>query len=112
MTKDDFIRKYAEYKQICGAIPKQRDFLKFVGVHSRQLTALFGRDAYSKVQRECGDDANKLDLVRTPVGTIMRQYGDLALELGTLPNSSDWIHHQLKPSIEGLNKRPHHIKWS
>ena len=112
MTKDDFIRKYAEYKQVCGAIPKQRDFLKFVGVHSRQLTALFGRDAYSKMQRECGDDANKLDLVRTPVETIMRQYGDLALELGTLPNSSDWIHRKLKPSIEGLSKRPHHIKWS
>lgn len=112
MTKDNFIRKYAEYKQIYGAIPKQRDFLKFVGVHKRQLTALFGRDAYSKVQRACGDDANKLDLVRTPMETIMRQYGNLALELGTLPNSSDWIHRQLKPSIEALYKRPHHIKWS
>lgn len=112
MIKEEFIDKYREYKDAYGMIPKQRDFLKFVGVHSRQLTAMFGRDAFSKLQRECGDDANKLDLERTPRETIMRRYGDLALELGTLPNSSDWMHRQLRPSVAGLNKRPHCIKWS
>lgn len=112
-TKEDFIRKYAEYKTAHGAVPKQREFLKYVGVHSRQLTALFGRDAYSKLQSECGDDPNKLDFERTPLEVIMRQYGDLALELGAgaLPNSSDWIHRGLRPSIAGLAKKPHFIKW-
>jgi hypothetical protein len=111
-TKDDCIRKYAEYKDATGTIPKKKDFLEFAGIHSRQLTELFGRDPYSKLQRECGDDANKLNLERTPQETIMRQYGDLALELGVLPNSSDWIHRQLRPSVEGLAKRPHFITWS
>ena len=111
-SKDDCILKYAEYKTTHGAIPKKKDFFKFAGIHERQLTTLFGRDAYSKLQRECGDEANKLDLERTPRETIMRQYGDLALELGMLPNSSDWIHHQLRPSIGGLGKKPHFIVWS
>lgn len=109
-TKEDFIRKYAEYKTAYGAVPKQRKFLKYVGAHSRKLTALWGRDAYSKLQSECGDDPNKLDLERTPLEVIMRQYGDLALELGVLPNSSDWIYRDLRPSIAGLVKKPHFIK--
>lgn len=58
-SKDDCVRKYAEYKTIHEAIPKKKDFFKFAGIHERQLTALFGRDAYSKLQRECGDEANK-----------------------------------------------------
>ncbi len=111
-SKDDCILKYAEYKEAYGTIPKVRDFLKFAGIHGRQLTALFGRDAYSKLQRECGDEANKLDLERTPRETIMRQYGDLALKLGEPPNSSDWMHHRLRPSISGLEKSPHFITWS
>ena len=111
-SKDDCLRKYAEYKTTYGVIPKKKDFFKFAGIHERQLTTLFGRDAYSQLQRECGDEANKLDLERTPRETIMRQYGDLALELGVLPNSSDWMHRQLRPSIGGLGKRPHFIIWS
>lgn len=111
-TKEGFIHKYAEYKTAHGVIPKQREFLKYVGVHSRQLTALFGRDAYSKLQSECGDDPNKLDFERTPLEVIMRKYGDLALTLQDLPNSSDWIHHGLRPSIAGLAKKPHFITWS
>ncbi|MBS0180983.1 MAG: hypothetical protein JSS39_01160 [Nitrospira sp.] len=111
-TKEDFIRKYAEYKMAHGVVPKQREFLKYVGAHSRKLTALWGRDAYSKLQSECGDDPNKLDFERTPLEVIMRQYGDLALELGDLPNSSDWIYRDLRPSIAGLVKKPHFIKWA
>ncbi len=111
-TKDDCIRKYAEYKDTNGTIPKKKDFFKFAGIHERQLTALFGREAYSKLQQECGDEANKLDFERTPRETIMRQYGDLALELEELPNSSDWIHRQLRPQISGLAKTPHFITWS
>jgi hypothetical protein len=111
-SKDDCVRKYAEYKTIYKAIPKRDEFLKFAGIHERQLIALFGRDAYSKLQRECEDEANKLDLERTPRETIMRRYGDLALKSGVLPNSSDWMQHQLKPQIDGLRKRPHFIPWS
>src|SRR2546425_3526187 len=114
ISKDDCIRKYAEFKATYGSIPEWRDFIKFAKIPRRQLTVLFGRDAYSKLQRECGDEANKLVLERTPRETIMRQYGDLALETlksGGLPNSSDWIHRNLRPSIDGLRKRPHFIPW-
>lgn len=111
-SKDDLIRKYKEYKDKHQAIPKFEDFCKFAGIPRRQLASLFGRDAYAKLQHECGDEANKLILERTPREAIMRRYGDLALKLGELPNSSDWMHSGLKPSISGLEQTPHFIKWS
>jgi hypothetical protein len=112
ISKDDCLRLYAQYKDTHGAIPMYKDFLKFADINKRQLTELFGRDAYSNLQKAAGDKANNLDLKRTPRETIMRQYGDLALELGYLPNSSDWMHHQLRPSVEGLAKKPHSMRWS
>lgn len=111
-SKDDLVRKYKEYKDKHQAIPKLRDFCEFAETSSRQLASLFGRDAYAKLQQECGDEANKLILERTPREAIMRRYGDLALKLGELPNSSDWMHSGLKPSISGLEQKPHLIKWS
>src|SRR3989344_7385775 len=109
-SKDDCIQKYIEYKHKYHATPKHKDFLKFAGISDKQLTKLYGRDAYTKLQKECGDEANKLNLERTPTEKIMRQYGDLALELGELPRSSDWAHQELKPTLSGLEK-VHFIKW-
>lgn len=116
-TKDELIRKYQEYKNRYETIPKYEDFLKFAVTHWGELVAVFGRNAYTKLQQECGDEGNKLDLKRTPQESIMRQYGALALNLlesgvEELPRSSDWIHHKLKPSIDGLRKPPHCILWS
>lgn len=108
ISKEDCIRKYIAYKDKHHIRPKRDDFLKFAGISERQLISLYGRDAYTKLQKECGDEANKLEMERTPRETIMRQYGDLALELlelvGELPNSSDWMSRRLKPSRSGLEK--------
>ena len=112
VSKEACIKKYEEFKKEYGRIPKYREFLKYAGVNNRDLIKFFGDDAYSKLQVECGDIANKLILERTPRGKIMRQYGDLVLELGKLPSSSIWIHRGLKPGISGLEKEPHCIKWS
>ena len=112
ISKEACFKKYEEFKKEYGRIPKYREFLKYAGVNTRVLIKFFGDDAYSKLQVECGDIANKLILERTPRGEIMRQYGDLVLELGKLPSSSIWIHHGLKPGISGLEKEPHCIKWS
>src|SRR5438552_945792 len=112
IAKEYCKRKYVEYKESHQGTPKKDDFFKFAKIPERQLVSLYGRDAYTKLQEECGDEANKLNLERTPKETIMRQYGDLSLELEKLPNSSDWLHHRLRPSISGLGKAPHFIKWS
>lgn len=116
ISKDDCVRKYNEYKDNHRRIPKAEDFYEFAGINKRELQRVFGRDAYTELQKECGDEVNKWNLERTPRERIMRQYGDLALEtlerLRVLPNSSDWIHRGLRPSISGLEKKPHFIKWS
>src|SRR3989337_976140 len=112
ISKEACIKKYEEFKKEYGRIPKYKEFLKYAGVHQRVLIQCFGESAYSKLQVECGDIANKLSLERTPLEKIMRQYGDLVLELGKLPSSSSWTHRGLKPSVDGLAREPHYIKWS
>ncbi|MCX5721186.1 MAG: hypothetical protein NT179_04030 [Nitrospirae bacterium] len=101
-----------EYKDSHQGIPLRDDFLRFAKIPKGQLGILYGRDAYTELQKDCGDQANKWSRERTPREKIMRQYGDLALDLKELPNSSDWIHRRLTPSITGLNKQPHYMKWS
>lgn len=110
-SKETLLQKYEEYKKEFDRIPKYREFLRFAGIHGRVLVKIYGEDAYSKLQMECGDLANKLNLEKTPLEKIMRQYGDLALEAGKLPSSSVWIHQGLKPTISGLERSPHFIKW-
>lgn len=112
ITKEDLIQKYKEFKEKNNEIPSVKEFCKYAGIHRRKLEQIYGDNAYSKFQIECGDIANKLNLVRTPREKIMRQYGDLALELGKLPLQSNWIHKGLRPTLEGIAKPPHSIKWS
>jgi len=111
-SKDHCILKYNEYKRTYGAVPKFREFCKFAEITEGYLVTLYGRDAFAQLQRECGDVANKLMLERIPRDHIMKQYGDLALELNALPNSADWIYRKLVPGPSGLKKSPHSIKWS
>lgn len=112
ITKEYCIQKYHEYKETFKKIPKFREFNKFAGLREDHVVKLYGENAYSKLQVECGDAANKLNLELFPRGTIMRQYGDLTLELGKLPTTSHWIHKGLKPTIDGLRREPHEIRWS
>lgn len=111
-TKEICITKYQEYKATYNRIPKYDEYLKFSGIPKRHLIQLFGKDAYSHLQIECGDKASKLNLIRTSNDKIMRQYGDLSIELGRIPTTSDWIYKGYKPSTSGLEKTPHNIKWS
>lgn len=112
VTKEYCQEKYREFKNVHSGVPLRKEFLRFAKMPRGQLGILYGRDAYSKLQKDCGDEANKLNLERTPREKIMRQYGDLAKHLKELPRSSDWVHHGLRPSISGLEKAPHFIKWS
>ncbi len=112
VSKEDCIQKYEEFKKENGRIPKYREFLVYAGFGKRDLIKIFGGDAYSKLQVECGDIANKLSMERTPLEKIMRQYGDLALNLKQLPSSSVWLHRGLKPDQSGLAKAPHYIQWN
>jgi hypothetical protein len=109
----EFLRgKYSEFKSSFNRIPTRQEFLDFAGVHNRELEKVYGSKAYSKLQIECGDEANAFGRDRVPEDVYMRQFGDLAKELGNLPVQADWTQRNLRPSISGLAVRPHFIKWS
>ncbi len=112
VSKESCIQKYEEFKNKNARIPKHLEFMEFARLGGNDLIKIFGENAYSKLQVECGDIANKLSMERTPREKIMRQYGDLVLEMGKLPSIATWIHRDLKPSRSGLEGAPHFIKWS
>lgn len=112
MNKGEFIEKYKRLKELNkGQKPLYRDFLKFCGVHKRKLDEVFGQNAYSKLQEECGDTPNRLVLERTSINQILDQYGELIKRNNSLPVTADWIQAKFKPSVEGISK-VHNIKWS
>jgi hypothetical protein len=112
MNKEHFIEQYQKLKDLNkGQKPLYRDFLKFCGVHKRKLDEVFGRNAYSKLQEECGDNPNLLVMERTPINQILDQYGELVRSNNSLPVIADWTQAKLKPSVEGISK-VHNIKWS
>ncbi len=110
--KTQVIEQYKKLKELNnGKKPLYRDFLKFSGLHGRKLAELYGSDAYSKLQHECGDDPNKLLLERTPLTEILTNYGELVRKLGSAPKASDWIHAKLKPTPDAINK-VNKLKWT
>lgn len=113
LTKETCVQKYEQCKlSKNGGIPEYREFLKWAGIDRRQLEKLFGSSAYSKLQDAAGDAPNKLQLERTPLSTIMQQYGNLVTEFNDVPPYSEWFHRGLKPTESGLSKKPHNMKWS
>lgn len=110
--KANFIEKYKQLKRMNnGKKPLYKDFLKFCNVQSRKLEAVFGGNAYSKLQQECGDNPNKLQMERTPITQILDQYGQLVRDNENLPVAADWIQARYKPTPDALNK-VHNLKWA
>jgi hypothetical protein len=107
-------KKYVELKSKSDNdnLPKKSKYLQFCGIDKRKLDALFGSNPYSKLQAECGDKPNKLYLTRVASSKIFDQWGELARQHGRIPTQADWLEAELKPSPDGLAKRPHSIKWS
>jgi hypothetical protein len=110
-NKADFIVQYRKLKELNkGKKPLYKDFLTFCNTHKRKLEDIFGRDAYTKLQEECGDQPNKLQMERTTMKQIFDQYGELVRKCETLPVTSDWRQAKLKPGTDALNKI-HNLKW-
>lgn len=115
-STEDVLRIYKDLKTQNNGLPlKYREFLSASGINKRFLVQVFGSNAYTKLQELAGDIPNKLNLEKTPLEKIMRDYGDLASEVineeDRLPTSSHWLGKNLRPTESGLN-RVHHIKWS
>jgi arginine deiminase len=99
MDKEKFIKQYKKLKDLNkGRKPLYKDFLKFCGIDKRKLYEVFGKNAYSKLQEECGDNTNRLLMARTPINQILNQYGELVRKSNSLPVGADWMQAKLKPS--------------
>ena len=104
--------QYLALKERLDRKPNREEFLTASKLGRRVLDRLYGASSYSKLQEECGDDANTYLKQGTPLEEIMTQYGDVALRLERLPFGADWTHADCKPTVDGLQKGAHGIKWS
>ena len=113
LTKELCIQKYEECKRSKnGDIPELPEFLKYADSSVQKLAKLFGSSPYSKLQIAAGDAPNKLQMERTPLATIMRQYGSLVIDVDKVPAQADWDYRGLKPIAKNLGRHPHYMKWS
>src|ERR1035437_3838645 len=89
--RQEYIDKYNSFKKLNdGKKPLRNEFLKNFKIDDRNLAKVFGKDAYSTLQKECGDKPNKLELVGTEVSKILNQYGELARQHQRIPVQADW----------------------
>jgi hypothetical protein len=110
--RNEFIDKYNSFKKLNGGqIPLKKDFLKFSQLNENQLVRVFGKDAYSVLQQECGDKPNRIETVSTSTEQIFEQYGQLLKKHNRPLSSSDWVQAGFRPNIANL-KKIHNIKWA
>ncbi len=89
MNKDDCKNAYIKLGDELGRKPKLSEYFVRTKTSKRQLEKVFGNNAYSKLQSECGDPPNKLILERTPLEKIYTQWGNLTRELKAFPTQAD-----------------------
>ncbi|HXA01467.1 MAG TPA: hypothetical protein VNW99_05725 [Cytophagaceae bacterium] len=111
-NKTEFIEQYKKLRELSGdKKPLRTEFLKFCKIGEHQLTKAFGKDAYSRLQQECGDSPNKLEMERASVERILNQYGELVRSKKEIPVSADWLEANYSPQPDGLRK-VHNLKWT
>jgi hypothetical protein len=107
-----FIEKYNELKALNnGAKLLRKDFLKFSNIKDQELERVFGKNSYSKLQAESGDNPNKLQLVRTPIVGILENFGLLVRKHQRNIVIADWLEANYSPKPDGI-RVVHKIKWS
>ena len=111
-TKDFCKERYVSKREQLGCPPSAKEFYTFAGVDKRELATLYGSSAYSKLQKDCGDSPNRLEMVRTSLDDIMRQYATVARNKPGLPTGADWSQGGCKPTETGLRRGPYRILWS
>jgi hypothetical protein len=108
----EYIDKYKSFKELNGGQkPIRKDFLKFSKLNDNQLTKVFGQNAFSVLQEECGDKPNKLEMKRTSTEQIFEQFGQLVRKHNRPINTSDWTQAGFRPSAANL-RVIHKLKWS
>jgi hypothetical protein len=114
--KEQYLEQYKKLRELNnGKKPLLTEYYKFIKANgidggNYQLRKTFGKDAYSRIQQECGDAPNKLEMVRAPVEKILNQYGELARRNNEVPASADWLEANYTPNPDGL-RRIHNLKW-
>lgn len=111
MTKQEIILEYQNLKIKLGKSPSSTEFYKFTKVSKRKLSLTFGRNAYSTLVLECGDNPNRFSSKKSDLLEILVKWGKLALDLGKLPTAIEWQLSNCKPSESGIYKS-HGLKWS
>lgn len=112
MDKDFYIKEYLKLKETLGRKPKVRELYSVDNVTKGKFAKVFGNNPFSKLQEECGDTPNKLILERTPTVLIYEQFGKVTRQLGKLPTQADWSYYDCKPTVSGIERPPHNIRWT
>ncbi len=109
MSKDYFKDEYIKLRTKLGRKPKASEYYSLESIVKNQFVKTYGGDAFTKLQEDCGDSPNKLELERTDGEFILTQFGDLIKRLGKIPTQIEWVHFDCRPAR--LDRSPLGWKW-
>ncbi len=109
-NKESILKEHKKLVERLGYVPSSSEFQKATKISDRTLRKVFGTNSYSKLTEGNGYTPNKFLRPKSDLEQIFIQYGTLAKTINKLPSTTDWLHHKLKPSAEGIINS-HKIKW-
>lgn len=74
------------------------------------MEKFFGRNSWTKLVKECGDNPNSFFIEKIELEKILIQWAKLVRNSGQLPAMADWRFHNCKPATNNI-KKSHGLNW-
>jgi hypothetical protein len=104
-------QQYKALREKLGRKPSLSEFYRESGISKGHLELIYGRAAYRKLVTECGDQPGEFGKPKSELREILKTWGTLARELGTLPFVTDWKQRRISPGVGGI-RGSHGISWA
>lgn len=104
-------QQYKAIRDKLGRKPSSSEFYRESGTSKGRLELVYGRNAYSKLVTDSGDQPEEFSKPKSELRSILETWGALTRELKTLPVGADWAQRRLTPTRTGI-KASHGIMWS
>lgn len=108
--KEDIINEYKKLKRRIGSPPDSRTFYSETGISRHAAEVAFGREAFSKIQREAGDNPYAFGIPGRTPDQFFLVYGQVVRELQSIPTRADWKHRRISPTADSYCRKLH-LPW-
>lgn len=110
-TREEIVGEYKRLRNGINRPPDARTFYRETPISRRTAEAAFGSMAFSKIQREAGDEPRQFVTPGRSHDEFFSIYGRAVRELMVIPTEAEWNHRRIKPTPSGYAKKLG-LRWS